>query len=212
MKKSLALDPIAMLTHDLGSTSPLQSWLPVPAADLHQGEQLAVYAYGTLAGGIRSPRHLYAAMWRDPYQHAVRERDKAPTGILLFASFGIAPYELSSSLMETAEMFNRLDRASLTLSFVQRGEDDCELASLTLEISDPAKELRCFRSCWEGDEIAALDLAVHIAAPATLNDPVRFHVQGRLPRRYNHGARIEQQCVGFTASGGAVPMPDWVNY
>jgi hypothetical protein len=212
VRKIVSIDPIAVLTHDLGSTSPLQSWPPVPADDLHQGEQLAVHAYGELISGIRSPRHLYATMWRDSDPNAGRERDTAPTGILLSASFGIAPYELTASLVETAEMFNTLDRANLALTFVRRGEGGFRLDSFTLEISDPAKQLRHFRSCWKGEELATADLAVQIDAPATRNGPLRFHLQGRLPRRYNHGARIEDQYVAFTASGGAMPMPDWVNY
>jgi len=212
MRKIVSIDPIAVLTHDLGSTSPLQSWPPILADDLHQGEQLAVHAYGEFVSGIRSPRHLYATMWRDPDPNAGRERDKAPTGILLSANFGIAPYELTSSLVETAEMFNTLDRASLGLCFVRQGQGSYQLDSLTLELSDPLKQLHHFRSCWKGAELATADLAVQIDAPATRNGPLRFHLQGRLPRRYNHGARIEDQYVAFTASGGAMPMPDWVNY
>ncbi len=212
MRKIVPIDPIAVLTHDLGSTSPLHSWPPVPADDLHQGEQLAVHAYGEFVSGIRSPRHFYATMWRDPDPNTGRERDKAPTGILLSASFGIAPYELTNSLVESAEMFNTLDRANLNLGFVQDGNGGFQLDSLVLELSDPLRNLRHFRSCWKGDELAAVDLAVQIDAPATRNGPVRFHVQGRLPRRYNHGARVEDQYVAFSASGGAMPMPDWVNY
>ncbi len=212
MRKIVSIDPIAVLTHDLGSASPLQSWPPVPADNLHQGEQLAVHAYGEFVSGIRSPRHLYATMWRDPDPNAGRERDKAPTGILLSANFGIAPYELTNSLLETAEMFNTLDRASLGLSFVQNGYGDYQLDSFTIELSDPAKQLHHFRSCWKGGELAAVDLVVQIDAPATRNGPLRFHLQGRLPRRTNHGAPIEDQYVAFTASGGAMPIPDWVNY
>ncbi len=212
MRKIVSIDPIAVLTHDLGSTSPLQSWPPVPADNLHQGEQLAVHAFGEFVNGIRAPQHLYATMWRDPDPNAGRERDMPPTGILLSANFGIAPYELTSSLVETAEMINTLDRASLALCFVGQGQGSYQLDSLMLELSDPFKQLHHFRSCWKGAELAAVDLVVQIDAPATRNGPLRFHLQGRLPRRYNHGARIEDQCVAFTASGGAMPMPDWVNY
>ncbi len=212
MRKFLSIDPIAVLTHDLGSTSPLQSWPPVPADNLHQGDQLAVHAYGEFVSGIRSPRHLYATMWRDPDPNAGREQDKAPSGILLSANFGVAPYELTNSLVETAEMFNTLDRANLGLSFVRDGQGVFQLDSLTVEISDPLKNLHHFRSCWKGSELAAVDLAWQIDPPATRSGPLRFHIQGRLPRRYNHGAPVEDKYVSFTASGGAMPMPDWVNY
>lgn len=212
MRQIVSIDPIAVMTHDLGSTSPLQSWPPIPSPDLHQGEQLAVHAFGELVSGIRSPRHLYATMWRDPDPIARREREKAPTGILLSANFGVAPYELTNSLVETAEMFNKLDRANLGLSFVQTCHGDYQLDSLTVEISDPLKNLNHFRSCWKGGELAAVDVAVQLDAPATRSGPLRFHLQGRLPRRYNHGAPIEDKYVAFTASGGAMPMPDWVNY
>lgn len=212
MPDIVPVDTIAVLTHDLGSTSPLQSWPPVPAEDLHQGEQLAVYGFGDLVSGIRSPRHLYSTMWRDPDPGAMREPDGATGKILLTASFGIAPYELTASLVESAEMFNRLDRALLRLDLVRRDDGDFRLVSLALEILEPGGDLRLFRSCWKGDEIAALDLALQIDAPATRRGPVRFHMQGRLPRRTNHGARIEEQRVAFSASGGAMPMPDWVNY
>jgi len=56
-------------------------------------------------------------MWRDPDPNAGRKRDTAPTGILFSANFGIAPYELTNSLAETAEMFGTLDRANLGLVF-----------------------------------------------------------------------------------------------
>lgn len=213
VQKVVPLDPIAVFTHDLGSASPLQSWPPVPAEELHQGEQMARQAFGEILSRIRSPRHLYATIWRDPDPHVrLGEQDQPPTGILLAASFGMAPYELSSSLLETAEMFNTLERANLRLDFVRHGEGDFRLDSLTLEISDPARNLNHFRSCWKGEELAGLDLAVQFDAPATRQHPLRFHVQGRLPRRYNQKSRIEDQRVAFTASGGAMPMPDWANY
>jgi hypothetical protein len=60
------LEPIAILTHDYSPRSPLQSWPPVPAEVLHQGEQLAIHTFGSLLHDIGSPRHIYPASWRDP--------------------------------------------------------------------------------------------------------------------------------------------------
>ena len=211
----LPLDPLAVLTHDYSSRSPLSSWPPVPAEVLHQGEMLAVQTFGSLLKDIRSPRHLYFASWRDPDPRGQlpAEQDKPPTGILFMAQFGVAPYETSPSLVEMAEIFNRLDRAQLRLDLVREGEGPFRLDALTLELNDPSSPKgRHFRSCWQGEEINGLDLSLQFDAPATRLDPFRFHIRGRLPRRYNRGDPIEQEYVEFTASGGAMPLPRWVNY
>ena len=211
----LPLEPVAVFTHDYASRSPLSSWPPVPAETLHQGERLALHTFGALLEGIRSPRHIYFTAWRDPDPHSKLpgEEDKRPTGILFMAQFGVAPYESSGSLVELAEMYNRQDRARLRLDLVREGEGPFRLDALEMELNDPSSPKgRHFRSCWQGEEIARLDLSLQFDAPATRRDPFRFHIRGRLPRRYNRDAKIEQEHVEFTASGGAMPLPSWVNY
>ena len=214
MKVIVPLDPIAVLTHDGAPQSPLCSWPPVPAEDLHQGEQLALRTFGELLQGIKSPRHLYFTAWRDPsFYRPDTESDQPPGKILLVAQFGIAPYETSNSLVELADMYNRLDRASLRLDLVREDDGGYRPEALTFEMNDPASETgRLFRSCWQGEEVRNLGLTLNIVAPATRRDPFRFHVHGRLPRRYNRGDKIEPELVEFTASGGAMPLPSWVNY
>ena len=210
----LQLDPIATFTHDYASRSPLQSWPPVPAEELHQGELLAIKAFGSLLEGIRSPRHMYMACWRDPDPSRLPgEEGKPPTAILFSAQFGVAPYETTRSLLEMAEMFNGLDRAGLRLDLVRDADGEFRLDGLELELNDPSsgKERR-FRSCWQGEEIKGLDLSLQFDAPATRRDPFRFHIRGRRPWRYNRGAEIESEHVEFSASGGAMPLPSWVNY
>ena len=211
----LPLEPVAVLTHDYGSRTPLSSWPPVPAERLHHGEMLAIKTFGSLLKDIRSPRHMYFASWRDPDPrgHLPTDEDKPPTGILFFAQFGVAPYETSPSLIEMAEMFSRLERAHLRLDLVRDGDGALRLDALDLELNDPSFDKgRNFRSCWQGEEIKGLDLSLQFDAPATRRDPFRFHIRGRLPRRYNRGAEIEQEHVQFTACGGAMPLPSWVNY
>ena len=159
----LPLEPVAVFTHDYSSRSPLSSWPPVPAEVLHQGELLAIQTFGSLLQEIRSPRHIYFASWRDPNPvgYPLSEQDKPPTCILFFAQFGVAPYETSPSLIETAEMFNRLDRAQLRLDLVREGEDSFRLDALELELNDPSSPKgRHFRSCWQGEEIKGLDLSL----------------------------------------------------
>lgn len=211
----LPLEPIAVLSHNYRSQSPLCSWPPVPAAELHQGERLAINTFGSLLDGIRSPRHMYFTSWRDPDPKGLLpiEHGKPPTGILLVALFGVAPYESSQDIMETAAMLNELDRARLRLDLVRGSDSAFGLDGLELELNNPnSKTGQAFRSCWKGDEIAGLDLSLQFDAPLTRNDPFRFHLSARLPRRYNHGAVIEQEHVEFTASGGAMPLPRWINF
>jgi hypothetical protein len=211
----LALEPIAVFVHDYDSISPLRSWPPVPAENLHQGEMLAVKMFGSLLEDIRSPRHIYFASWRDPDPTGYLEAElgQPPTAILFAAQFGVAPYETSQSLLETAEMFNRLDRAQLRLDLVRGDDGSFRLDALQLELNDPSSQReRHFRSSWKGEEIKTLDLSLQFDAPATRLDPFRFHLQARLPRRCNRGAAVEHEYVEFTASGGAMPLPRWVNF
>jgi hypothetical protein len=211
----LALEPVAVFTHDYDSTSPLRSWPPVPSERLHQGEMLAIKMFGSLLEDIRSPRHIYFASWRDPDPTGYLEGEQAkpPTAVLFAAQFGVAPYETSQSLLETAEMFNRLDRAQLRLDLVRDDDGSFRLDALEVELNDPSSNTdRHFRSCWEGEEIKTLDLSLQFDAPATRHDPFRFHLRARLPRRSNRGAAIEHEHVEFTASGGAMPLPRWVNF
>ena len=214
----LPLEPVAVLTHDYACRSPLNSWPPVPSDVLHQGELLALKAFGSLLQDIRSPRHMYMAAWRDPDCHSKLpgEEDKPPTGVLFHAQFGVAPYETTPSLLEMAEMFNQLDRAGLRLDLVRDGEGKggpLRLDALELELNGTsAPKGRRFRSCWQGEEIKGLDLSLQFDAPATRRDPFRFHIRGRLPRRYNRRDEIEPEFVEFAASGGAMPLPSWVNY
>ncbi len=211
----LSLEPIAVFTHDFRSRSPLSSWPPVPAEQIHQGEAMAIHAFGSLLQDIRSPRHIYFTAWRDPDPRAFpeTEQDKPPTSIFLAAQFGVAPYETTASLIETAEMYNRLDRAQLRLTLVRAEDGAFQLDNLELEMNDTlSAKARMFRSCWKGEEIRGLDLSLQFDAPATRRDPFRFHMRGRLPRRYNRGEKVEDEYVEFTASGGAMPLPRWVNY
>ena len=211
----LSLEPVAVLTHDYACRSPLNSWPPVPSDVLLQGELLALKAFGSLLQDIRSPRHMYMAAWRDPDCHSKLpgEEDNPPTGIFFHAQFGVAPYETTPSLLEMAEMFNRLDRAGLRLKLVRDDEGALRLDDLELELNDPASaKARHFRSCWQGEEIKSLDLSLQFKAPATRRDAFRFHIRGRLPRRYNRRDEIEQEFIEFEASGGAMPLPSWVNY
>ena len=211
----LDLEPIAVFTHNFTTRSPLSSWPPVPAERIHQGEALAIHAFGDLLKDIRSPRHIYFASWRDPDPNAFpeSEQDKAPSSILFVATFGVAPYEVTPSLVETAEMFNRLDRANLRLDLVRDEDGAFRLDGIELDMNDTVSgKARSFRSIWRGEEIGGLDLSLQFDAPATRRDPFRFHMRARLPRRYNRGDKIEDEHVEFTASGGAMPLPRWVNY
>ena len=133
--------------------------------------------------------------------------------ILFMAQFGLEPYETSASIVELADMFNRLDRAGLRLDLARDSDGDFRLEALELEMNDPKSPKGChFRSCWQGEEIRRLDLTLNFHAPETRRDPFRFQIHGRLPRRYNRGAEIEPEHVEFTASGGAMPLPKWINY
>lgn len=211
----LPLEPIAVLTHNHRSESPLHSWPPVPADDLHQGELLALHTFGSLLKGIRSPRHIYYASWRDPDPSAYLATDEsqAPTGVLFGAQFGLAPFETSLSLEDTANMFNQLDRAQLRLDLTRREDGSLGISWLELELNEPSSGTdRSFRSCWTGEEAKQLDLSVHFQAPETRAGSFRFHMSGRLPRRANRNAPIQKEHVEFTASGGAMPLPSWFNY
>jgi hypothetical protein len=211
----LGLEPIAVFTHDYDSISPLRSWPPVPAGQLHQGEMLAIKLFGPLLEHIRSPGHLYFASWRDPDPTGYLEAELGapPTAILFIAQFGVAPYATTPSLLETAEMFNRLDRAQLRLDLVRGDDGSFRLDALEVELNAPSSKTdRHFRSCWKGEEIKTLDLSLQFDYPESRLDPFRFHLRARLPRRYNRGAAIEREHVEFTASGGAMPLPRWVNY
>ena len=211
----LSLEPIAVFTHNFRSRSPLSSWPPVPAEQIHQGEMLAFKAFGSLLEGIRSPAHIYMASWRDPDPRGYpeTEQDEPPTSIFFVGNFGVAPYKTTPSLIETADMFNRLDRALLRMKLVRDEGGSFRLDDLEVEMTDPSPvKPRMFRSCWQGEEIGGLDLSLQFDAPATRRDPFRFHMRARLPRRYNRGEKIQDEHVEFTASGGAMPLPRWVNY
>ena len=211
----ISSEPVAVLRHDYHSRSPLYSWAPEPAEDLHQAELLAIGTFGSLLRDIRSPRHPYFASWRDPDPagFARSEHNEPPIGILFNASFGIEPYEFPPTLLAAAEMFNRLDRARLRLDLVRCDGGAFKLEALEFEITDVAgSEHRHFRSCWTGAEIEGRDLSFQFDAPATRASPFRFHLSARLPRRYNRGAPIEKEHVALTVAGAAVPLPPWVNY
>ncbi|AWW73512.1 hypothetical protein CD351_03605 [Erythrobacter sp. KY5] len=215
MPEALQLDPIAVFEHDYGGQTTLRSYPPIPAEDLHQGEMMAQRAFGSLLSEIKSPAHIYHAAWRDPVPEARTDEweKQAPKALLFSGGFGIAPYKTSTSLVDTAEMYNRLDRAHLRIDCDRPDSGALKLKSLTLEINDGASQSgRLFRSCWQAGELKGQDLTLHFEEPGTRLDAFRFHVQGRLPRRYNHGAQIEDEFVQFSTSGGAMPLPPWVNY
>ena len=211
----ISSEPLAVLRHDYHSRSPLYSWAPTPAEDLHQAELVAIKMFGSLLKDIRSPKHRYFACWRDPDPagFAPTEQDQPPIAILVNATFALEPYAIPGSLLAAAEMLNQLDHARLRLDLVRDDVGSFELDALEFEINDAAgANGRHFRSCWKGEEIEGLDLSFQCDAPATRAGPFRFHLSARLPRRYNRGAAIEQEHVGFTASGTAMPLPRWVNY
>ena len=163
----LPLEPIATFTHSYASQSALRSWPPVAADNLHQGEMLAIKTFGALLQDIRSPRHIYFASWRDPDPAAFSEAEqsKPPTAILFVGQFGVAPYETSSSLIEKAEVFNRLDRAQLRLDLVRGDDGSFRLDVLLVEINDAlSPKDRQFRSCWNGAEIRGLDVSLQFDA------------------------------------------------
>ena len=73
-------------------------------------------------------------------------------------------------------------------------------------------ELFSAKSWRESDSIADPSKAACTLKFKLSRDPFRFHFRGRRPRRYNHGAKIEGEQVEITASGGAMPLPNSVNY
>lgn len=140
----LSLEPIAVFTHNFRSRSPLSSWPPVPAEQIHQGEMLAFKAFGSLLEGIRSPAHIYMASWRDPDPRGYpeTEQDEPPTSIFFVGNFGVAPYKTTPSLIETADMFNRLDRALLRMKLVRDEGGSFRLDDLEVEMTDPSPVIR----------------------------------------------------------------------
>ena len=215
MPNSLQLDPIAIFEHDFGGKKTLFSYPPVPAKSLHQGEILAQNTFGSLLADIKSPAHIYFAAWRDPAPDSRLDerKNEAPTALLFTAQFGIAPYETTGSLVETAEMFNRLDRAHLRIDCARDADDSLRLKSLILEIVDQGAQTgRPFRSCWHAEELRDQDLTLQFDEPTNRLAPFRFTIQGRLPGRFNHGEKLDDEFVSFSSSGGAMPLPQWVNY
>ena len=211
----LTLEPIAIFTHDYHSRSPLFSWPPAPADHLKQAEMLALKTFGALLKDIRSPQHPFFACWRDPDPEAfaATEHNKPPTAILFNGQFGVSPSETPASIVEAAEMLYRVDHARLRLDLVRDDGGPFRLDALEMEMNDSeSRRGPNFRSCWNGEEIEGLDLSLQFDPPATRADAFRFHIRGRLPRRYNRGALIEKEHVAFTVSGGAMPLPPWVNY
>jgi hypothetical protein len=207
--KILPLEPIATFTHNFRSHSPLFAWPPVPADDFHQAEQIA----GKTFESLMVPRHFYHAVWEDASPDAWRlsEQDKPPATIRFLACFGVAPYELRSSLIEAAEIYNRLDRANLRLEFIRDEDNAFRPKLIILEMTDPSSEIvSVFRSDWRGAEVNTLDLSLQFDAPLTRREPFRFHIRGRLPRRLNQTSVIEKEHVEFIASGGAMPRPQWL--
>ena len=79
----ISSEPLAVLRHDYHSRSPLYSWAPTPAEDLHQAELVAIKMFGSLLKDIRSPKHRYFACWRDPDPagFAPTEQDQPPIAI-----------------------------------------------------------------------------------------------------------------------------------
>lgn len=208
-------EPIVVLRHDYHDRSPLHAWSPVPAERLHAGELLAIHAFGSLLEGIRSPQHNFVAVWRDPDPARLLEAERAapPTGILFGATCGVAPYETPADWPEQAAQFLARDRAGLRLDLARTEAGDLRLHRIEVDLHDAASPSgRNFRSCWQGSEIRTLDLSFHFDPPATRLDPFRFHLQARLPRRYNQRAPIEREMVRVEASGGAMPIPSWMNY
>ena len=208
----LALDPIATFTHDLPVASPLHAYPPVPADELNQGEQLALYTFGNLLAGIQSPRHMYMGAWRDPDPHAGLPggEEKPPTSLLLMVMCGVAPYETPRSIIEMAQQFNTRDQARLRVDLA-RVDGGFRPSWLEVEITGEGLK-RGFRSVWAGDEIAALDLDFELSPPATRADPLGFKLRGKLPRRYNKGEAVTDPTARIQVEGTVNPLPRWVNY
>ena len=203
-----------MLSHDFGQGTMIKSFPPVAIEDqLHWPEAMAVKAFGEFAGGIRTPRCRYMSVWRDPEAYLARGADRPPAKIIMAASFAQAAVESPADLNRLGELSPYMTTGLLRLDLVAEGDGDFRVEAIEFEITDPTVQRNgSFRSCWKGEELKGLDLMVQIDAPRLQDAPLRFHVAGRLPRRFNHGAKVEQQIVAFTVSGGALPMPSWVNY
>jgi len=151
-------------------------------------------------------------MWRDPGPNAGRTRDKAPTGILLSANFGIAPYELTNSLAETAEMFNTLDRANLGLVF--RAERPWRLPTgfAKARVIRSDKEPASFLFLLERERVGGRRLCRADRSACDAQRSAAFPPPRPIAATLHSWCRNEDQYVSFTAPGGAMPMPDWVNY
>lgn len=212
MPAILDLDPIATFTHDLPVTSPLFAYPPVAADELAQGEQLAIYTFGDLASGLRSPRHMYMGAWRDPDPNGyLPGRDaEPPSSLLLMVACGVAPYESSTSLVEMATAYNTVDRARLRMD-LERDCDGFRPTYIEVEVSGLALK-SMFRSVWKGDDIASLDLEFGLTPPATRRDPLSFAFRATMPRKYNAADPVTAPTARIQVYGTVEPLPKWVNY
>jgi len=105
----------------------------------------------------------------------------------------------------------------LALSLVQNGHGDYQLGSLTRKLSDPLENLHHFPLLLErervgGRRLCRADRSACDAQRSAAFPPPRPIAATLQSATLQSWCRNEDQYASFTAPGGAMPMPDWVNY
>ncbi|WP_369025260.1 hypothetical protein [Qipengyuania sp. RANM35] len=198
---------IASCTHDLGGETRLFSYAPVADTRIHQGEAMAIKAFGI---PVRSPLTPYISVWHSEFSPRM-DAHTPPKKVYLNAIFGDDPWHPPASLVEHAELRQRRDELIFAAVWAVDGADPV-LERFAVEIRADGGHTH-FRSMHDDENARMLDIAwgsLHL--PAHGADNVSFNLRAVMPERYNFREDLRGRRVEVNLTGSAGPIPGWINY
>lgn len=200
---------VASAEHNFRGEYEVFSYRAVPKENLDQAEKLAKYTYGSLVKGKKSSSYMFMCLWRNTDMTQLNRVRSRPNKIFLSCHFGLEALKKPDSLLETSELYNKSDRASLWAIW-ELAEGTYELTRFEVEIKADRKT---FRSINFKDELSEIIVEqVNVKFPEDETQPLKFNIKTTLDHRQNTGDEQRSPSVSASFSGVAEPTPDWMNY
>ncbi len=198
---------IARAHHNFGGQFELSSYRAEPLTELAQAEALAKKMYGSIVSNIKTPSTIFMCLWRNTsFRTFEGER---PVEIFLACNFAPRPVKRRKSLLENAEIFNTVDRATVKAMW-KYDNGNYQLTRFDVALQADKKS---FYSRNSGADVSQIELAQEdMKFPQRVGEPFQFKLRSQVKSRSRSGKKQRGPSISFAISGTAESIPSWVNY
>jgi hypothetical protein len=201
------MDVVARMSHDFNGKFELFSYMAKPADSELQAETIAKNQYGKILSDIKSPSTMFTCVWRDT--SSTKSDQGQPAEIFLTCNSAISLIETPKSLTAAAELFNKIDRSNLKVSW-QLLNGNYQISRFEIEILAKGKVYRSQNLAEDMSQIRVTQSKMIF--PQNAHESLAFDLESKLPFRQSSRDKQGDPIVSISVAGTAEPIPTWMNY